>query len=171
MAGRGSKAAELKKNYFAEFFKANGEVGRRSLVQIFKYLKMRELASAACVCRLWKEIVDTPTLWKSVRMKNSQVNDWEGLTAVLKRHDTHHLDLRKMLHQHTQEATDKAWDQFIEHVPKVDSLIRYCFVIFVGIFFDKRIRDEFQPRSMSMLGFRCGARLRTHASIADVDCN
>ncbi|XP_077283385.1 uncharacterized protein LOC143909336 [Arctopsyche grandis] len=121
--GRPPKAAEGKnKNYFADFYKINQERKYNSLVQIFQYLKMRELAAAARVCRMWREIADTPALWRSVRMKNSQVNDWEGLAGALKRHGTRHLDLRKMLLP--SEVPDQVWDQFTEHIATVDSLLR-----------------------------------------------
>lgn len=36
-------------------------------------------------------------LWNTVRMKNSRVYDWAGFSAALRRGETKHLDLRKML--------------------------------------------------------------------------
>jgi hypothetical protein len=43
-------------------------------------------------------------------MKNSYVGDWEGLVKSLQRHETQHLDLRKMLIPN--EDTPSVWDTF-----------------------------------------------------------
>lgn len=50
-------------------------------------------------------------------MKNSQVNDWSGLTSALKRHGTRHLDLRKVLIPPTSN-----WTEFLEHIGDVSDL-------------------------------------------------
>lgn len=50
-------------------------------------------------------------------MKNSQVNDWSGLTSALKRHGTRHLDLRKVLIPSTLN-----WSDFLENIGDVTDL-------------------------------------------------
>lgn len=50
-------------------------------------------------------------------MKNSQVNDWHGLTIALKRHGTQHLDLRKVLIPVTSN-----WTDFLKYIGDVSEL-------------------------------------------------
>ncbi|KYN01384.1 F-box/LRR-repeat protein 14 [Cyphomyrmex costatus] len=71
--------------------------GYDSLLRTFQYLKVQELLRAARVCKMWRDLAAHPSLWKTVRMKNSQVTDWDGLADTLQRRGTQHLDLRKML--------------------------------------------------------------------------
>lgn len=60
-----------------------------------------------------------------MRMKNSQVHSFEGLTNALARHGTQQLDLRKMLLPN-QDQTQ--WNAFSEAIKKVDTLrkIEFC---------------------------------------------
>lgn len=51
-------------------------------------------------------------------MKNSQVHSFEGLADTLKKRNTVHLDLRKML----LSNDDEIWPSFSEAIKKVDSL-------------------------------------------------
>lgn len=106
---------------FKVFYEASLKTNYNVINQIFQYLGMRELANCARVCRLWRELVSTPSLWKNVRMKNSQVSDWGALCATLKRYGTKRLDLRKTL----LPVNDvEFWDQFTEHISTVTSLER-----------------------------------------------
>lgn len=50
-------------------------------------------------------------------MKNSQLNDWRGLTKALKRHGTQHLDLRKVLIPATSN-----WADFRKYIGDVSDL-------------------------------------------------
>lgn len=53
-------------------------------------------------------------------MKNSQVKDWEGFSATLKRTGTKHLDLRKILvNAKTDEAVGVFWGDCIKALSKV----------------------------------------------------
>ena len=61
--------------------------------------------------------------WHTVRMKNSQVRDWEGLVNCLKRHETQHLDLRKMLLV-PNEDSKAMWDKFLRYIVNATSLQR-----------------------------------------------
>lgn len=49
-----------------------------TLLYAFQYLKVQDLLRAGCVCRMWRDIASHPSLWRTVRMKNSQVHSFEG---------------------------------------------------------------------------------------------
>ncbi|XP_015117956.1 uncharacterized protein LOC107041748 isoform X2 [Diachasma alloeum] len=102
-----------------QYFMVSVCAGYHALSRIFQYLKVQELLRAARVCRMWRDLAAHPALWKTVRMKNSQVADWDGLAASLKRHGTQHLDLRKML---VAGEADNIWDKFVSILPNVPSL-------------------------------------------------
>lgn len=95
--------------------------GYHSLLRIFQYLKVQELLRASRVCKMWRDLASHPSLWRTVRMKNSQVTDWDGFADALQKHNTQHLDLRKML---ITGDSDAVWNKFISVIPKVTSLIK-----------------------------------------------
>nr|CAD7571302.1 unnamed protein product [Timema californicum] len=95
--------------------------GYGALLHLFQYLKVQELLRAALVDKMWHDLAAHSSLWKTVRLKNSQVHDWEGCSAALSRHRTLHLDLRKML---VPQNTDSMWTEFCKAMAKVDSLER-----------------------------------------------
>lgn len=95
--------------------------GYHALLRIFQYLKVQELLRAARVCKMWHDLAAHPSLWKTVRMKNSQVTDWDGLAETLQRRGTQHLDLRKML---VAGESDNVWRKFLTIVPRVTSLVK-----------------------------------------------
>lgn len=66
---------------------------------------------------MWNHVANNSILWKTVRMKNSQANNWAGLMAALRRHGTRHLDLRKILIAPTVD-----WNDFITHIAQVPEL-------------------------------------------------
>lgn len=66
---------------------------------------------------MWNHVANNSILWTTVRMKNSQANDWAGLMAALRRHGTRHLDLRKILIASTLD-----WNDFITHISRVPEL-------------------------------------------------
>ncbi|XP_077281675.1 uncharacterized protein LOC143908158 isoform X2 [Temnothorax americanus] len=92
-----------------------------ALLRIFQYLKVQELLRAARVCKMWRDLAAHPSLWKTVRMKNSQVTDWDGLADTLQRRGTQHLDLRKML---VAGESDNIWRKFLTVIPRVTSLVK-----------------------------------------------
>jgi hypothetical protein len=51
-------------------------------------------------------------------MKNSHVNDWQGFVRTLKRNETVHLDLRKVLMGNQEDA----WKEFSEMIGRVEQL-------------------------------------------------
>ncbi|XP_025990506.1 uncharacterized protein LOC105195806 isoform X2 [Solenopsis invicta] len=95
--------------------------GYHALLRIFQYLKVQELLRAARVCKMWRDLAAHPSLWKTVRMKNSQVTDWDGLADTLQRRGTQHLDLRKML---VAGESDNIWRKFLTVIPRVTSLVK-----------------------------------------------
>lgn len=103
---------------FSENFFENVSVGLDVLLNTLKYLKVQELQRASCVCRLWNLAAQHKSLWKTVRMKNSHVNDWEGFARTLKRNATKHLDLRKML----MTNQDQSWKDFSANIGRIDEL-------------------------------------------------
>ncbi|KAF7413671.1 hypothetical protein HZH68_002160 [Vespula germanica] len=102
-------------------FMDNVCAGYHALLRIFQYLKVQELLRAARVCKMWRDLASHPSLWKTVRMKNSQVTDWDGLADTLQRHGTQHLDLRKML---VAGESDSIWRKFLSVIPRVTSLVK-----------------------------------------------
>lgn len=67
---------------------------------------------------MWNSVASSSILWKTVRMKNSHVNDWKGFVLTLKRNGTIHLDLRKVLMSNQEES----WREFSEHIGGLDQL-------------------------------------------------
>ncbi|KAJ9592060.1 hypothetical protein L9F63_001399, partial [Diploptera punctata] len=105
-----------------QFFMMNICAGYSSLLHVFQYLKVQELLRATRVCRMWRDIASHASLWRTVRMKNSQVRDWEGLVKSLRKHETQHLDLRKMLVPN--DDIDGMWFKFTRAINKATSLQR-----------------------------------------------
>ncbi|XP_031632662.1 uncharacterized protein LOC116346640 isoform X3 [Contarinia nasturtii] len=100
---------------FASEFFNNVSRGYDILFNIFQYLKVQELVRVSSVCRMWNHVANNSILWQTIRMKNSQANDWAGLMAALRRHGTRHLDLRKILIAPTLD-----WNDFITHISRTD---------------------------------------------------
>lgn len=69
---------------------------------------------------------NSPSLWRTVRMKNSQVGDWHGFAKSLQKHHTKILDLRKMLIPASVNPDDM-WKQFSKNIGLADSLISIDF--------------------------------------------
>lgn len=99
----------------------NLSYGYNTLLYVFQYLKVQDLLRAGCVCTMWRDIASHPMLWRTVRMKNSQVHSFEGLANTLKKHSTCHLDLRKML---LPTGGDEIWPEFSKAIERVDTLRR-----------------------------------------------
>lgn len=74
---------------------------------------------------MWNQVANHSSLWKTVRMKNSQVNDWSGLAYTLKKNGTKNLDLRKML---TSGKPEEMWSSFRNCIGSVVDLesIDFC---------------------------------------------
>lgn len=103
---------------FSTNFLQNVSTGFEVLLYTFQYLKVQELQRAARVCRMWNLVANSSILWRTVRMKNSHVNDWNGFVRTLKRNGTVHLDLRKVLMGNQEES----WREFSEKIGELDQL-------------------------------------------------
>lgn len=116
IASRTSSSSSVHTLFATDFFN-NVSTGYNVLMNTFQYLKVQELLRAACVCRMWNQAAQNSLLWRTVRMKNSQVNDWSGLVSTLQRNGTRHLDLRKMpMPAVASGNADAAWEPFSEHI-------------------------------------------------------
>lgn len=107
-------------NKFMDNYLQNLSYGYNTLLFVFQYLKVQDLLRAGCVCKLWRDVANHPVLWKTVRMKNSQIHSFYGLADTLKRQGTIHLDLRKMLLP--AAGGDEIWPSFSDAIKKVESL-------------------------------------------------
>lgn len=105
---------------FMESYLQNLCLGYKTLLHVFQYLKVQDLLRAGCVCTMWRDISNHPSLWRTVRMKNSQVYSFKGLAASLKNHGTVHLDLRKMLL--FPHETKEIWTEFSNEIKNVQTL-------------------------------------------------
>ncbi|CAG9861460.1 unnamed protein product [Phyllotreta striolata] len=108
-------------NKFMFNYLQNLSYGYNTLLYVFQYLKVQDLLRASCVCTMWRDIAGHPMLWKTVRMKNSQVHSFDGLANSLRKHGTVHLDLRKML---LPNGGDEIWPEFSKAIAKVETLRR-----------------------------------------------
>ncbi|KAG5897923.1 hypothetical protein JTB14_014037 [Gonioctena quinquepunctata] len=116
-----TNSEDKEENKFMENYLQNLSYGYSTLLYVFQYLKVQDLLRAGCVCTMWRDIASHPMLWRTVRMKNSQVHSFEGLANTLKKHSTRHLDLRKML---LPTGGDEIWPEFSKSIEKVDTLRR-----------------------------------------------
>ncbi|KAJ3659214.1 hypothetical protein Zmor_010915 [Zophobas morio] len=105
---------------FMDSYLQNLSYGYNTLLYVFQYLKVQDLLRAGCVCTMWRDIASHPSLWRTVRMKNSQVHSFEGLANSLQKHGTVHLDLRKMLLP--TNGGDDIWPEFSKAIQKVQTL-------------------------------------------------
>ncbi|KAK9728026.1 F-box-like [Popillia japonica] len=94
---------------FMENYLQNLAYGYGTLLYVFQYLKVQDLLRAGCVCTMWRDVANHPILWRTVRMKNSQIHSFEGLADTLQKHGTVNLDLRKML---LPNGGDDLWPSF-----------------------------------------------------------
>ena len=126
--------------------------GYHALSRIFQYLKVQELLRAARVCRMWRDLAAHPSLWKTVRMKNSQVTDWDGLAETLKNRGTQHLDLRKML---IVGEADNIWKKFITIIPRVTSLIKLELCRCPAMVVEEVMKNCPQLQILSAMSIKC----------------
>jgi hypothetical protein len=113
-------ADKVEEPKFMDSYLQNLSYGYNTLLYVFQYLKVQDLLRAGCVCTMWRDIASHPSLWRTVRMKNSQVHSFEGLANSLQKHGTVHLDLRKMLLP--TNGGDDIWPEFSKAIEKVQTL-------------------------------------------------
>lgn len=105
----------------ANFFRTTA-MGYDVLLNVFQCLTVKELLRASRVCRLFSYTASHPFLWRTVRMKNSPVNDWAGFARTLRANGTRHLDMRKMLLSGGGGPVEDQWQAFIDHIAPVEQL-------------------------------------------------
>ncbi|XP_065159746.1 uncharacterized protein [Atheta coriaria] len=108
---------------FMNTYMQNLQYGYTTLFGVFQYLKVQDLLRAGCVCTMWRDMSRYPALWRTVRMKNSQIHSFDGMANALRQHGTVHLDLRKMLLP-SNATDDDIWPSFTNAIKKVESLRR-----------------------------------------------
>eukprot|EP00090_Calanus_glacialis_P005869 TRINITY_DN14565_c0_g1_i1.p1 TRINITY_DN14565_c0_g1~~TRINITY_DN14565_c0_g1_i1.p1 ORF type:complete len:1588 (-),score=590.08 TRINITY_DN14565_c0_g1_i1:93-4856(-) len=96
-------------------FSRNVSGGYHGMMEVFKYLSVKERVQAACVCKLWRDIAFHQVLWKTVSLKNTRVFDWRGFAKFFNQTKSGHLDVRKMLFVKDREAT---WIEIISIAPE-----------------------------------------------------
>ncbi|XP_046665643.1 uncharacterized protein LOC124357693 isoform X2 [Homalodisca vitripennis] len=121
-AKRARREVEISK--YMQNFVQHISFGYSALLHSFQYLKVQELLRASRVCHLWRDMALHRSLWETVRMKNSQVKDWEGFAATLRSVGTKHLDLRKILMPDKQEALKTMWIDCVKALSKVNTLVK-----------------------------------------------
>jgi hypothetical protein len=89
--------------------------GYHGIMEVFKYLSVKERVQAACVCKLWRDIAFHQVLWKTVSLKNTRVFNWKGFAKFFNQTKSGHLDVRKMLFVKDREAT---WTEIISIAPE-----------------------------------------------------
>lgn len=74
---------------------------------------------------MWEQVANHKLLWKTIRMKNSMVNDWSGLANKLKDNNTRSLDLKKML---LASNFEEMWESFSRNIGTASNLrsIDFC---------------------------------------------
>jgi len=75
------------------------------MMQVFRYLSVRERLQASSVCKLWRDIALHHSLWQTVSLKNTRVYSWPGFGQFLRQTKATHLDVRKMLFVKEREVT------------------------------------------------------------------
>jgi len=80
------------------------------MMQVFRYLSVRERLQASSVCKLWRDIALHHSLWKTVSLKNTRVYSWPGFGQFLRQTKATHLDVRKMLFVRDRETT---WSEIV----------------------------------------------------------
>ena len=86
-------------------FTNNLSGGYHAMMQVFRYLSVKERLQASSVCKLWRDIALHHTLWRTVSLKNTRVYNWQGFGQFLCQTKAVHLDVRKMLFVKERDAT------------------------------------------------------------------
>ena len=82
---------------WGEQFNQNLSYGYSALLEVFKYLSLKERSTAAKVCRLWRDVSLHHSLWKNISLKNTRIHDWQGFVKFFNNTKANSLDMRKML--------------------------------------------------------------------------
>jgi len=111
--GRSEKTGEedvIKVKSWGSNFTNNLSGGYHAMMQVFRYLSVRERLQASSVCKLWRDIALHQSLWHTVSLKNTRVYNWEGFGEFLRQTKATQLDLRKMLFVKERDVT---WSEIV----------------------------------------------------------
>ena len=104
-----------------EHFNQNLSYGYSAIMEVFKYLSVRERATAARVCKLWRDVSLHYSLWKNISLKNTRIHDWEGFVQFFNKTKSDSLDMRKMLFV---KDRDQTWQEIAGVAPDFLSLTK-----------------------------------------------
>ena len=91
-----------------ESFNQNICYGYAVLMEVFRFLSVKERATAARVCRLWRDVSMHHSLWTSISLKNTRIHDWQGFVRFFNNTKSTSLDMRKMLFV---KDKDETWEE------------------------------------------------------------
>ena len=109
--------------------------GYFAMLNVFQYLTPQERTKSRRVCKLWNQIVQHPSLWESVTLRNCRIYDWKSFAEYITMTHTKHLDVRKILHIQPQETQQNGglsiverqaltWNKFANAAPLMRDLER-----------------------------------------------
>ncbi|XP_014664629.1 PREDICTED: uncharacterized protein LOC106806958 [Priapulus caudatus] len=103
--------------------------GLEVLPLIFRRLSFSDLMSASRVCRIWRGLIDTPTMWKTMVFRGCERFDWKAVTEVGRIYNTTHLDLKglKNVPKIGYESPTTRWQHVLDAVQLLPSLKRITF--------------------------------------------
>ena len=106
---------------WGKLFNQNLSYGYAALMEVFKFLSVKERATAAKVCRLWRDVSMHHSLWTNISLKNTRIHDWEGFVRFFNNTKSTSLDMRKMLFV---KDKDETWDEISAAAPNFVSLAK-----------------------------------------------
>merc|ERR1719336_1115953 len=115
------KESKLSSASLGEHFNQNLSYGYSAIMEVFKYLSVRERATAARVCKLWRDVSLHYSLWKNISLKNTRIHDWEGFVQFFNKTKSDSLDMRKMLFV---KDRDQTWQEIAGVAPDFLSLTK-----------------------------------------------
>ena len=106
---------------WGKLFNQNLSYGYAALMEVFRFLSVKERATAAKVCKLWRDVSMHHTLWTSISLKNTRIHDWEGFVRFFNNTKSTSLDMRKMLFV---KDKDETWEEIAAAAPNFVSLAK-----------------------------------------------
>lgn len=104
------------------YFLANLNAGFIVLSHIFQYLNLKDLQSAACVCKTWNYVASSKSLWKTIRLEDLKVKNWSAFRKALLRNETEELDLWEMVIPDDLDKEALMWKKMSRAVKNLKSL-------------------------------------------------
>ena len=95
--------------------------GYAAIKEVFRFLSVKERATAARVCKLWRDVSRHQSLWTSISLKNTRIHDWEGFVSFFNSTKSTSLDMRKMLFV---KDKDETWEEISAAAPNFLTLAK-----------------------------------------------